>query len=718
MRHLLGTGAAAAFFLVTVLLGAAPAGTKQDSNQQEGEGSSQPAPSLAAPPFAQGAPSSSQTGTQPDSEESQGSPPSQTPPSLAVPPSMQNAPSKPGAKTPSKTLQAPPHSVGREVEFSAELVERIAPDPLGPRRVTTPQLLWSCERTACQAHGAWVEFGVTSCQSLVAEVGRVRTFRSQGRTLSTDDLERCNGSVKARRAEPSEPSRASRRASLEARLRQLEAELFVRANGLTPGELGGVAHELREKGTLHYVMASAEADTAGEAMAGLDLSGASSVRALVSVRKREGLRELGDGRYADAFGDLYEYGSYETLDHKTARWANYMGGLGDVYGADYDDDGIVDLLVSSRRDPGLRRDRLAILANEKGLAFLRCFGLGGVPGGSQQGLSAGGGISGPSTDALTGGSVADPCRAQRPAGHGSGSGSGSHPVGSIDEQECEGSEAPGRTLGLIMSEPHTDFQQRARHYRKMGMYWEKKYRAEGNNLIGFAYREKAGANYAAAEADEEVQAAVDLAIEAQTNPDMDFDEYIYHADRAREVAEVFERNADVANYQGNIRENAEGEFYEAEPPHEPKHGKHGGSPRPDAPPPSWSDLACDRRRAGGWRTLCQGLDALSCMRQAQDATLAATGGRCHDTEAGPDDRPGLACKREEPEECSGEDEQAPGCVGSGPTDAPRRRTGGRSDGAIPVDYIQTTPLGAFIASFCQGAGGLCPEDFGEGGARP
>ncbi len=69
-------------------------------------------------------------------------------------------------------------------------------------RFIARDIVWNCGAEACQ--------GVTDesrpaviCQSLAKQAGRIESFIVDGRALAANELDRCNGSAKAARADAS-----------------------------------------------------------------------------------------------------------------------------------------------------------------------------------------------------------------------------------------------------------------------------------------------------------------------------------------------------------------------------------------------------------------------------------------------------------------------------------------------------------------------------------
>jgi hypothetical protein len=114
-----------------------------------------------------------------------------------------------------------------------------------------------------------------------------------------------------------------------------------------------------------------------------------------------------------------------------------------------------------------------------------------------------------------------------------------------------------------------------------------------------------------------------------------------------------------------------------------------------------------------WGDFCRNKDGshigmMECLRKMGDSIYAISGGRCW-KESGPAGGERIVCRQEERRSGAGSDGDpgsgvAPGGSDSGSTEA--GIGGGRRSGEAGR-YIDTTPMGGFLAGFCAKAG--CPD---------
>jgi hypothetical protein len=128
----------------------------------------------------------------------------------------------------------------------------------------------------------------------------------------------------------------------------------------------------------------------------------------------------------------------------------------------------------------------------------------------------------------------------------------------------------------------------------------------------------------------------------------------------------------------------------------------------------FSDPRCEAREQAAAQgrlfmdpDFCRGDDMLTCLLRSQDTLYDLTGGRCRQ-EVGPDDRQRPVCERRDSERSreGGRGDMTPNW-GGGRLDDDRIGVG--SQRRIGREYVDTTPLGTFLATLC--ARGGCPEDF-------
>jgi hypothetical protein len=456
---------------------------------------------------------------------------------------------------------------------------------------------------------------------------------------------------------------------------------------LSQAELNGVAGMLTAHRTINYTHRVYRNEQLQDGRRALTSVSQEAVRGLILMRNTKDLKSLGNGFFDDSQGNLI-FSSYLDDDQKSPFSITFTGDGDAVAGIDKTNDGVIDVAFGIMAD-----DRFWMLVNPDFQWMLKCMAAskGNQTVAAAFNCAAGGGSGGSGGGGTFGG----------------GDGNFGGLVDDLRGPEC----GPDRGFSRVGSWNATAV---ARNWRNNKQF----------------YIDRSDAHRARSNAIERG--------EAPGGVDRMIDERIASV-RAAAVANATEELA-VAIESGDMEAvnsafegflNAKSRYGDAlnslwQPDNENTEtggGSGGGSGSQPAvgPDGGFQDPRCKNQRDPGLlfmsKDFCGEDDMISCLRRQMDPIARSTGGKCWQ-ETGPDDNTAIVCEKygeptgakkllEEGPGPAGDDDSLggrPGGRSSGPTDMPGRDTG-RSG---PVDYgwVETTPLGGVIMSWCNQAGGI------------
>ncbi|MDH3274879.1 MAG: hypothetical protein OEM99_10115 [Gammaproteobacteria bacterium] len=615
---------------------------------------------------------------------------------------------------------------------------------------------WKCRGNECYTSGPSATLGVGDCKALAQKVGPLASYGHSGRWLSGKELDACNagsqktlpspGVIQAPRVEVGEalPSpgvakdkqKQIKETSLstsviQAPKGQLKEALpspgvtqlpsgSLPSAALSPpaqiqlsqSELDRMALTLNTIGSQRYEYVLWRRTPTQSKRMKLSVVRAESINGILLNRDKATMESLGGRYYDDSMGNLVLLGNL--VDDTGGRFpysvtATSWGEA--VFGADRNNDGVIDLALGSHRGDS----RLWMMANDHFKRLLQCI--------EESALSTAG------NDMFDAASLCVPCLdPAREAGtavtaeemscvnrrrNSGGSGGllatalGKGAPNLYGEPDCAASRTPG---GGITSQ---DRDEQVRNYREQASDAGRKSHVylhmAGRHL---ARGEEELAEMAAALGTDTEAFSVDLYVLAQMIEDGEDPELIARTkEELNESAEYIRMRHSEYCAAGGVPGCQDGE---------PVGRSDGGGeelPRiglDDTPQSGFQDPRCAGRetaakRGSIWSDICyekgEHVGMMECISRLADSIYAMTGGRCWQG-SGPAGGDRIVCRQEESGRGDGSGGGSDGTPGdSGATDDPRTDRLGRSSGA-GGRYIDTTPMGGFLAGFCAKIG--CP----------